>query len=364
MKPETPRSKPPIRISSVWPPEAQPDQGGQHEDRADAVPAAEPRQRDRAVDEHRDERDHLEDREPALHGVEHVPHGADRHRPGRRRPGPPAQRRAGRGRVRRPVGSRRERVPQRRGRLDGAPAALPPDRARASQPAAALSGEHPAEDHGDDEDAAVDDLQVGGVDGERGQQVLQQVDGERAEQRADQAAAAARERRAAEHDGRDAGERVLGGVGRVGRADQAGQRQAAEAGEQAAERVARDPHRVDVDAAGERGRVVAADGVEQAAERDEPQGEPDQQRHPDRDDGAGDGADGRREVPHPPGARHRRRVRRDEQVDALQAEEHRERDDDRLDPQQDDEERRSARRPRGRCPARSAPRRRRRARAG
>ena len=207
----------------------------------------------------------------------------------------------------------------------------------------------PAEHDRDDEDPAVDDLQVGGVDRERGQEVLQQVDGERAEQRADQPAAPAGQRGAAEHDGRDREQGVLGGARRVGRVHQAGQGQAAEAGEQAAERVARHPHRVDVDAAREGRRVVAADRVEQAPERDEPQAEPDEQRHADRDHAAGYRPDRPGEMLDPSGCRCiETGFGRDEQVDALEDEVHRERDDDRLDAQRDDEQAVQRRRPRAR----------------
>src|SRR5256884_475834 len=109
----------------------------------------------------------------------------------------------------------------------------------------------------------------------------------------------------------------------------AGRAKAADPGEQAAEPVARPPHRVDVDAAGEGRRVVAPDGVQQPPERDQPQAEPDEQRQPDGEHAAGYGPHRPGEMLDPAAAADRDRVRRDAQDDALEAEEHRERDDER-----------------------------------
>ncbi len=230
------------------------------------------------------------------------------------------------------------RVRHRLGRLEDPAPAPDPASARAPTPAGARRRERSAEHDGDDEDAAVDDLEVGGIDRERGEEVLEEVDRDRTEQGSEEAAPTAHEGRAAEHDGGDRHQGVLRCRRGVGRAHETGQRQAGEAGEEPAERVAGHPHRADVDATGEGRRVVAPDGIEEAAERDESQAEPDEQRQPDREEATGHRADGLGEMPDPPGARHRHRIRGDEEVDALEGEERRERDDDRLDAQPDDEQ--------------------------
>ena len=125
------------------------------------------------------------------------------------------------------------------------------------QPARPRPGDQRAAEHdGRDQDGAVDDLQPRRIDLEVREQVLQQVDRERAEDGADQPAAAARERRAAEHERRDGEQCVLRRVGRVRRLHQRGEREAADAGEEAAEPVARDAHGRDVHAGREGGRVV------------------------------------------------------------------------------------------------------------
>src|SRR5690242_17030149 len=306
----------------------EPHQGGEDEDRADGGPGAEPRQRDGAVDEDHDERHDLGDREPGL----------DRAEPGPGHPERGLLSPAGRDRLGRPIALGRQRVRQGQGRLDRPLVPTTRRRARAAEPASALPGDRAAEYDRDDEDAPVDDLQVRGVDREGGQEVLHQVDGERAEERADQAAAPADQGGAAEHHGRDRDQGVLGGARRVGRVHQAGQGQAADPGEQAAEPVARHPYRVDVDAAGKGRRVIAPDGVQQPPQRDQPQAEPDEQGQPDGEHAAGYGPYRPGEVLDPAAAAERDRVRGDEQNDALEAEEHRERDDDRLDPQHGDEQ--------------------------
>ena len=180
----------------------EPDQGGEDEDRPDGGPGAESRQRDGAVDEDHDERHDLGGREPGL----------DRAEPGPGHPERGLLSPAGRDRFGRPIALGRQRVRQGQGRLDRPLAPRARRRARAAEPAAALPGDRPAEHDRDDEDAAVDDLQVRGVDRERGQEVLHQVDGERAEERADQAAAPADQGGAAEHDRRDRDQGVLGGA--------------------------------------------------------------------------------------------------------------------------------------------------------
>src|SRR3979411_3222421 len=62
------------------------------------------------------------------------------------------------------------------------PTAPPPAPARAPRPAAAFPRDRSAEYDRDDEDAALDDLEVRRIDRERGQEVLQQVDGHSPEQ--------------------------------------------------------------------------------------------------------------------------------------------------------------------------------------
>ncbi len=147
---------------------------------------------------------------------------------------------------------------------------------------------------------AVDDLQPRRVDLEVRQQVLQQVDRERAEDDADQPAAAARERRAAEHDAlRSRAARTASTSSRVRRLHERGQREAADAGEEAAEPVARDAHGRHVDAGREGGRVVRADREEQAAERHVLERDPDQQRCADREERAGNRSDRAGEVVDP-----------------------------------------------------------------
>ena len=134
-----------------------------------------------------------------------------------------------------------------------------------------------AEDDREDEHAAVHDLQIARVDLKRDEQVAR--------------AGRSRRRRAAARTGRRGRPRATCRRARpprsraactsttrlgVRRARQRDQGDAADAGEQPAERVGDDPHGGDVDAAGERGRVVPADGVERPPVRRRARGRPDQ----------------------------------------------------------------------------------------
>ena len=131
-------------------------------------------------------------------------------------------------------------------RLNGHVAAPRPDQARSEQ--------HRKEQH-----AAVGDLDEVSRGVQVGQEVVEQEDARRADRRQEQTAPAAGQVSAAERDGGQRDQDVVGEHLRVGRAHEPRQRDAADPGHHSAEGVGGDPDSVDIHPGRERGGVVVAD---------------------------------------------------------------------------------------------------------